>query len=102
MRMKRLFLSLLTILAFGSVCADEVTISDVQIMQGKSGNMEVQLKIDANTYYRDLQFDLYLPENIIVESVTEDGVTQPAGVAGEAHAAAQAARRAHQRGELSG
>lgn len=82
--MKRLFLSLLTILAFGSVCADEVTISDVQIMQGKSGNMEVQLKIDANTYYRDLQFDLYLPENIIVESVTEDGVTQPAGVAGEA------------------
>ena len=84
MRMKRLFLSLLTILAFGSVCADEVTISDVQIMQGKSGNMEVQLKIDANTYYRDLQFDLYLPENIIVESVTEDGVTQPAGVAGEA------------------
>lgn len=84
MRMKRLFLSLLTILAFGSVCADEVTISDVQIMQGKSGNMEVQLKIDTDTYYRELQFDLYLPENIIVESVTEDGVTQPAGVAGEA------------------
>ena len=84
MRMKRLFLSLLTILAFGSVCADEVTISDVQIMQGKSGNMEVQLKIDADTYYRELQFDLYLPENIIVESVTEDGVTQPAGFAGEA------------------
>lgn len=82
--MKRLFLSLLTILAFGSVCADEVTISDVQIMQGKSGNMEVQLKIDTDTYYRELQFDLYLPENIIVESVTEDGVTQPAGVAGEA------------------
>lgn len=82
--MKRLFLSLLTILAFGSVCADEVTISDVQIMQGKSGNMEVQLKIDADTYYRELQFDLYLPENIIVESVTEDGVTQPAGFAGEA------------------
>ena len=64
MKMKRLLLSLISMLVIGSAWADEVTVADVEVLEGSTGVIYLNLGFDSDVSYRGFQFDMYLPEGI--------------------------------------
>ena len=54
--------------ALGNAWADDVTVSDIQIPQGKSALLEVSLVNPDYSYRQGMEFKLALPEGITVES----------------------------------
>ena len=84
---KKVLLFLAALLSIGSAWAeDEITVPNVEIRLGQEGNMEIKLTKTTETYYRDFEFVLSLPEGITVEKTIPDGSTipQPAGTVGDA------------------
>ena len=91
--MKRLLLSLISMLAIGLAWADSVTVPNVEIMQGQTGYLEFYVTIDGGKFYKGFQFDVALPEKVTCERVTytdiekgEDGnpvVVEKEGPAGD-------------------
>lgn len=84
---KKVLLFLAALLSIGSAWADdEITVPNVEIRLGQEGNMEIKLTKTSETYYRDFEFVLSLPEGITVEETIPDGSTipQPAGTVGDA------------------
>ena len=83
--MKKLLLSLIALLGIGVYAmADEVTVNNVQIKQGKSATMQISLNITSATQYRDFQFDLSLPEGITVGTRVAGTTTVLSGSVGPA------------------
>ena len=68
--MKRLLLSLISMLAIGLAWADSVTVPNVEIMQGQTGYLEFYVTIDGGKFYKGFQFDVALPEKVTCEKVT--------------------------------
>lgn len=84
---KKVLLFLAALLSIGSAWADdEITVPNVEIRLGQEGNMEIKLTKTTETYYRDFEFVLSLPEGITVEETIPAGGTipQPAGTVGNA------------------
>ena len=67
--MKKILLTMAFVLtALGNAWADDVTVSDIQIPQGKSALLEVSLVNPDYSYRQGMEFKLALPEGITVES----------------------------------
>ena len=69
--MKKVLLSLIALLGVSTYAlADEVTVADVQIKQGKSAMAILKLNVDELTYYTGFQFELALPAGITCSEMT--------------------------------
>ncbi len=71
MIMKKTLLTLLAFFAIGSAWADEVKVSPLEVRQGATGTIKVELVNTSGREYRDFQFDLVLPEGITVVSANK-------------------------------
>lgn len=72
MNMKKFLLSLVALMAFGtSAWADGITIPDARIAASRFSKLKVT--VESTTPYRDLQFDLTLPEGITLKDATNGG-----------------------------
>lgn len=73
--MKRVLFSLLAMFAVGSLWAQSISIADVEVKQGGTGTIEVQINTDSKSL-RGVQFDVILPEGISVDGDATVGSTQ--------------------------
>lgn len=78
--MKKFLLSLVALMAIGvSAWADNVSIPNTEVRQGKSGVLQIILNVDAKTTYSSIAADIQLPDGISCEEMTfkqevEEGV----------------------------
>lgn len=73
--MKKFLLSLVALMAFGaSAMADEIKVSPVELRQGGTGVMTIELVNPDGHHYRGFQFDITLPEGITMESATKGAI----------------------------
>lgn len=69
--MKKLLLSLVALMAIGvSVWADNVSIPNTEVRQGKSGVLQIILNVDTKTTYSSIAADIQLPDGISCEEMT--------------------------------
>lgn len=75
MKMKKGLLTMLALLSMGSVFAQDFTFPDARVVTANTTRQGVvQVKLNSTSAYRDLQFELTLPEGItlVKESVSPD------------------------------
>lgn len=72
MKMKKGLLTMLALLSMGSMLAQDFSGPDARVVTARKGVLKVQLS--STTSYRDLQFDLTLPQGItlVTESVSPE------------------------------
>ena len=71
MIMKKTLLTLLAFFAIGSAWADEVKVSPVEVRQGATGIVKVELVNTSGRAYRSFQFDMVLPEGVTFVKATK-------------------------------
>lgn len=75
MKMKKGLLTMLALLSMGSVFAQDFTFPDARVVTANTTRQGVvQVKLNSTSAYRDLQFELTLPDGItlVKESVSPD------------------------------
>ena len=75
MKMKKGLLTMLALLSMGSVFAQDFTFPDARVVTANTTRQGVvQVKLNSTNVYRDLQFDLTLPDGItlVTESVSPE------------------------------
>lgn len=75
MKMKKGLLTMLALLSMGSVFAQDFTFPDARVVTANTTRQGVvQVKLNSTSAYRDLQFDLTLPDGItlVTESVSPE------------------------------
>lgn len=69
--MKKFLLSLVALMTFGvSAWADNVSIPNTEVRQGKSGVLQIILNVDTKTTYSSIAADIQLPDGISCEEMT--------------------------------
>ena len=68
--MRKLLLSLISLLIVSTVSADEIKVVRTQIPQGGTGTIQVELVNTSGDDYRGFQFDVVFPEGVTFKSAT--------------------------------
>ena len=92
--MKKFLLSLVALVAIGvnAMADDGVSVSEVEVRQGKSGVAQIYLNVDKSVDYISFQLDIQLPNGVTCDEMsfrqkTDEGyidATGPKGVVGAA------------------